>query len=673
MNRGIIIMSNEKGLISLALIKTTWEENKKDTIDMLIPFILFSISEKQEKDIISIEEVRQRLLDDFSMDIYSNVIESIIKRLTLPDNSSQAYITKKKGVCYRATKPIDTHSFSEKRMHYQNIQSKVIDTFIQFLQSKDIIFEEDVAEKELISYLCKYGHYIINENFTYQANNTIWTKRIGEFVESVYNKQELVFRYLTDIAKGGMLSTVYFNTNYHIKASQRFKDTRIYLDTPLLMHILNYSGESLKRAAQELLELLQKNGATVHAFEHNLHELEDILEAYVKRYRRGTLNTSYNFDYLIEQDVQPEKIETDIPSLTNMLRSKGITIDPTPPYDEHWKSIGNKAFNEYLSQKIHYKKDDRRDNDVESIAAIYRLRKQEKYHKYETCDALFVATNSYLVYYTQKYFKEEEKKYGIPAIVDDTFLTSLLWVKYVHNEDTLPTLKLIVDALAAQEPSQTFWDSFNRKIDELKERGEITEDELIELKYGTFSKKNMYDVTEGDVSKITHDSVALVKKMNFRMEHKEIIKEKETALEEKSKAENEKEAFKQKYEETHQQLIEYKATPHLRKLNKAQRWSNIIGTLLFSVILYLLVSIITNLSGTIVKNKLAIDIGVTGLILVFAKVFEFFLDEYLSQYTYKIKHCLYNKYKEHLYIKIQQNEPDDYPDIIAYLDENQAH
>lgn len=535
MKRGICFMTNEKSLISLALIKTNWEEYQKDFVDVIIPFVLYSISDLKCGEVVSITDTRQKLEQEFGMEIYNNVIESFLKRLASKEHCGVPYLYKSKGAYYRTEQFIDIKDFEQKRNEYQKNQNEVIDCFVDFLKSKDVIFDTSTAKKELISYLCRYGHNILKYDLKVN-NTTIWTKRVGEFIEWLYNSDKSIFKYLEDIAKGGMLSIVYFNNSKEVKISQKFKNTEIYFDTSLLMFALNYSGEIMQKTVQELIDLLYSNGATVCTFEHNLEELRGILEAYISRYRNGTLNTSYNFDYLIETDVKPEKIETDIPSLRYMLKSKRIDVKETPDYDDYWRNIGTTDFNNYLSKNINYRKDDRRDNDVASISAIYRLRERDVYHKYETCKALFVATNSFLVYHTQKYFKEKEGRKGIPAIVDDTFLTSLLWLKSIKKDDRLPTLKLVADALAAQEPSKTFWDSFIVKIDELREREEITEDELIELKYGLFSKKNMFDVTEGDSDKITHETVKKVQQMNFRMQHRAVIEENNILQSEKERA-----------------------------------------------------------------------------------------------------------------------------------------
>lgn len=666
MIRGIFFMVNDKSLVSLALMKTNWEEQQKDFVDMLIPFVLYSISSVKCDEIVSITDTRNKIKNEFGIDIYNNVIETFFKRISSNRHYKNPYLRKEKGTYYRTNEFIDIKSFEQARNIYIQNQEEVINYFLDFLKDKKIDFDETKAKKELISYLCKYGHNLLENNLVIREN-TIWTKRIGEFIEWSYKSDLSIFNYLKDIAKGGMLSVVYFNSNKEVKISQKFKNTEIYFDTPLLMFILNYSGDALQKTVQELVNLLYDNSATVCTFEHNLIELEGILNAYISRYRNGSLNTSYNFDYLIENDVKPEKIESDIPSLRYMLKAKKIYVKDTPNYNDYWKNIGVSNFDQYLSKNIHYKKDDRRDNDVKSIAAIYQLRDRPIYYRYETCKALFVATNSYLVYHTQKYFKSEEHRNGIPAIVDDTFLTSLLWLKSVKRDDTLPTLKLVADALAAQEPSQTFWDNFIEKLNELKSRDEITEDELVELKYGLFSKKNMFDVTEGDSTKITHETVKIVQQMNFRMQHKEIIEEKEQAINEKNSAINEKNLYQKKYNESYIELIKEKSIKYINQIKNRKKLLNILVLFVACIIIYSIINCITNIFGIISNIKEIINIGATAMILFISSVINLFIDKFISNQIDKMSIKILNSYIKKIYTNIRINENSYAEDIISLI------
>ena len=68
------------------------------------------------------------------------------------------------------------------------------------------------------------------------------------------------------------------------------------------------------------------------------------------------------------------------------------------------------------------------ERDVKSIAAIGRIRKDNKYKKIEDCKAIFVTTNYNLVESAEKCL--EHKKYEeIGYIITDVELTTILWLK----------------------------------------------------------------------------------------------------------------------------------------------------------------------------------------------------------------------------------------------------
>ena len=54
----------------------------------------------------------------------------------------------------------------------------------------------------------------------------------------------------------------------------------MFLDTPLLLHILGYSGEEFQESIKELVEILKNLGVQICYWQHNIDEVLSILEAY---------------------------------------------------------------------------------------------------------------------------------------------------------------------------------------------------------------------------------------------------------------------------------------------------------------------------------------------------------------------------------------------------------
>lgn len=524
MQYGVKFMSNDKSIISFAIMSIE-SNNNKDYIDMIIPFVLYILTDKKA-DIVSINDTKRRLLDEFGIKIPSNVLEALLKRLT---TNNYGYLRREKNLFFYTEKQIEIGNFEEERSKAQQNQLRVLDELYTFLQQKEIVFEKSEIDKRLIEYLSKYGYTVIeNDSVLSVDQKDIWNYRIGQFIEYVYNHNIYVYNYIKDIVKGAMLvSAIHMQENTRLREQMRFKDTQVYLDTPLLMHILGYSGEALKEACTELVKLLQDIGAEVCYFEHNEDEVKGILDAYILKYKRGRLEQSYNYEYLIENNITDIQATAYKMTVKSDLARLKIYCKEMPDYQDYNRNIDWIKFEEYISERISYKKDTRRKNDIESIAAVYRLRDRNNYKRIENCKAIFVATNSNLIYHINKYFKEIEKREDYPASIDDTLLTSIVWFKSTASSADLPSLRLIADALATQRPTRQFWEKFIDVVSKLEKDKQITDIEASELRLDALSKKHIYEVTEGDSSKINHASLAEALKLNDVRKHGEILNEKE--------------------------------------------------------------------------------------------------------------------------------------------------
>ena len=646
MNRWISFMPNNNSLISFSIISSSWEVCHKDTFDMLTPFVLYYIKESdiQPLNYFSIPETKQFLADEFGIKIYSNVLELVFQRLKKEeylkfDRKTKAYLLTKKE--------IDISEFKNKRDSYSIKQNLVLEKFFNSLKDKKISFDEKNATDAIISYLCKYGKDVISGNVDNQiANGDVWKSRVGRFINEMATSKSNIFEYIQDIAKGGMISSVIFQNDNNFKETKNFKNTKIYFDTPLLMHILGYSGTALMESVKEMTSLLIKHGAQLYYFRHNLYELEGILDAYASLYNKNQLNTSYNFDYFIENDIKPEKISEYKSLLQKNLQLEKLTLVDTPNYDDYGKNIDWNDFTSFISNKINYNDPKRLDNDVSSIASIYRLRKYDRYTSYENCNALFVTTNSSLSYYTNYYFKENGKT-GIPAIVNDNFLTGMLWLKSENNKQQLPTLKIIADSLASQSLSPEFWNAFINKVQEFEEKDIITSQEAAMLKVDIFTKRNVYDITDGDIDKLTHSSLKEILKRNDYQRHKEEIEENNKLR----KSNNEKDVV---IENLSQNYIDSRSEKYINNKISIWRFLICVGNLwviflcLFLVILSCLINYFTE-----IKPKIFCDYIISSIVFpTFLKV----IDKVLSCYNKGFKKAMYKKAQNILKNKIDKNE-----------------
>lgn len=656
---GVRFVANDKSLISFSLISSMWGKYKKDSIDMLIPFVLYSFSELDDNNsIVSVIDTKEFVEKEFGLKILSNIIEIIFKRLSKEEY--RILIRDKKRYLLADRKP-DVSEFKLQRDNNKKSNYIVQQEFYKFLDLKNITYDQNVANNALISYLCNYGRNIIADNIAILENGDIWNHRVGEFIQSISKDNELIFDYVKNIAKGGMIASIIFNNSTkNYRSNKKFKNTTIYYDTSLLMHLLGYSGRALYESISELTDLLQKQNAKICYFRHNLKELEGILNAYIRVYNLGKLNESYNFDYFIENEITPETISEYIVLLEKNLESKGLSVEDTPSYQNIAGNIDWEKFDKYLEKNIKYLNPNRRKNDVESLAAIYRLRTYSKYTNYESCHALFVTTNPSLVYHAKKYFRLDEERTGIPAIVDDTFLTGFIWLKNENIYEQLPTLKIIADALSSQTLSAEFWNLFLDKVDTYEKQNIITFEEAARLKVDIFTKKNIYDLTDGDIDKLDHGTMKELLKRNDMERHQALLEENDKLSSNIRKQDN-------TILELSNKIVDSRVQYYLSQKMKMWRFIIVAGKSWLFILCVTLV-ILTKLFDFLLTIGNSVFVNISSISIVFSIILKF-IDKKLSSYNKGVEYWFYKKSYNNLKNLVKQSEQEYCDEIISKIKE----
>ncbi|MDF2611460.1 MAG: hypothetical protein K0R92_2934 [Lachnospiraceae bacterium] len=655
MLNGVKFMTNEKSLISFAIMSVEWK-NERDYLDMIIPFVLNSIVSDSKSNIVSISETKRKLEKEFGIKLLSNVLELIFKRLT---NKDYGYLKLNNSSFFLTDKVINNEQFEKARVQATENQEYVLKELFKYYDSLQIEYNKIDVEKDLIKYLSKYGYSVLSENdFIDEDPQNIENSRIGKFIEYIYKNDNITFKYVKDIVKGAMLvSSLHMQKCKKIKLESKFKDTEIYFDTPLLIYALGYSGKAQEEAVKELINLLQDSGASVCYFEHTEDEIRGILDAYIAHYKRNTLYKSYNYDYLIEENVTDLDAEQYKIMLRSRLEKLGLKFKETLNFaSEEIKKVSWSGYEKYLEDHITYNKYSSRDNDIKSVVSMYMLRKRDNYSRIENCEAIFVATNLSLVMHTNNYFREVEQRKDYQVIIDDTLLTSIVWLKCTTCSDDLPTMKLISDALASQVPNKQFWEKFIQIVDKYKEEDLITEDEANELKYESFCKYNIYQITNGDYKKVNHGSIMETLEQNNKQKHQEIQGKYEKEVNEKNKVKD--------------MFIQEAGEKYLKKLFISDLYFGIskIWWIISTIVLYLTSNWVTGFNN--LQGKSAIIVSVLTVISPLAyfilKLIEKIIDRNINFIETYFTQKAHSTYENRIRILIFQNYDFYHEEIIQY-------
>lgn len=497
--------------------------------------------------------------------------------------------------------------------------------------------------------MSKYGRGVIGAKDskieTDNATEELYNYYIGVFISYIKENDEKYYSYVKEIIYGAMYaSALHMQHNIkRIQTNSRIENLKVFLDTPLLLHVLGYSGEELKESVIELVTILKNLGVKICYWQHNLDELTSILEAYEQHYLNGTLDKSRNFEYLVLQKTTPTDISRYKATLALDLKNNDINVheDPTLQMDELVKC---NSFEEYIKENMFYRSDTRRVNDVNSICFTYHLRTRQDFRRIENCEAIFVTQNHTLASLTKKYFKDIRNSDEYPAIIDDTLLTSIAWIKSETDGDKILNSKIIADAWAAQNVPAIFWEKCIEEMEKLQKHGEISQEQVYQLEYDFLARRQLYERTEGDVEKLNMGDIEQVLQQIEYNKHQELLDENERLKQEEKETKSENVDLSQR-------LLESKVNEYTRSFGV---WTMLAafrkGLLLIICILLVGISQVVSL---IQNQQPSLKLGVAAFVI---SVSVKYVDKELSSKRNTLSNLLFEKSKKFLEQKITKKE-----------------
>lgn len=338
------------------------------------------------------------------------------------------------------------------------------------------------------------------------------------FARYAFERDPLPFGYLENMVKGTMLMNALYFEDVRAKVN-RLPDLNVYLDTTPLLRALGMAPPEQRDAAREMLTLLGEFGVKAWVFSHTLEEIGGVLDGVAGALRRGRQGIREQaqiggrnreaIDALVKQGTTPGEIEALISDLESRLREFGVNRKETPPHVEK-DQVDESRFDEVLDEVVRYQSAGPRLKDLKSLAAVDRLRGALRPRELGTARALFVTANSGLVRASRRFFVEEDKDSPVGHAMLDLSLTAQLWVRSSNRKPDLPRQLLIADAYAALNPAPELWQRYVSHIVKLRERGEVTDEQVQTLVYHQQAKTVLLQRTNGNAEAVTEATVSEV-------------------------------------------------------------------------------------------------------------------------------------------------------------------
>jgi hypothetical protein len=494
-------------LAGLAVLKANWDHDRRSYLDNFVPFLAESLRTARVTEVTP-AEAQALLMGSFGIDIPQHAVTAILNR------ADKAGVVRRirRNSRYRIERDaLTTTALAEHREEALRRQEALLGAFQDFARaSHGREMSAERAEKALLDYI--EGHSLL----VAVGRSRPQLSLVGEpgddfiaasFIDRAVRSDPALFENLLTLVQGCMLSAaLYLPEPGNVQGA--FRDSTIYLDTPLLLRALGFVDDDVAAPTIELLRLARRHGARVACFHRTVAELEGILHSVHSVLcggrRQRTAGPTDVVGYAIAQGWSASDVTMKINSLPKSLRNAGIDVLPMPDHVIDL-TVDESAFDDLLQQQVRYQNDDARRHDLDAITSVHRLRRGRSVPQLGGCGPVLVTTNRRLVAAARDFFKPGKRTWP-PAVIDSD-LATLLWLKEPGASPDLPRKQVIADCYAALRPNEVMWSRYLDELERLEDGDDHTDEDLNLLRYSVDAQQELMARTKGRPEEINEGTI----------------------------------------------------------------------------------------------------------------------------------------------------------------------
>jgi hypothetical protein len=499
-------------LSTLAVLKANWDESSRTYLDNFVPFVV-DAARQCDGDRIAISQIGAKVRELFGITMPDAAVATVVKKA-----ARQGFGVREHGEFIVDAARAASADLSAARATAVREERALLAKLIAFAREHyEVQLTEEDAEKALLAHVerhavpllrmivrgAEYEGSLIDE----QSNSDFI---VSSFILSLSQRDPQGFEYLENVVKGSMLASVLY-LPVSAEVDKAFQRTSLYFDTPLLLRALGYEGQAAGVAARELLDLAYRTGAKLCCFRHTVDEVRGVLYANAHALsRQGRPNGSARGveAHFIANKVTPSDVELLLARLDRNIGDLRVQILDRPPPEEAL-TTDETALEAALDAAVFYPRREALLHDLDSLTAVYRLRRGATPLQLEHARAVFVTSNGPLVGVARRFFYLNARDVW-PLAMGDHDLGTLLWLKLPLQAPSLPQRQVIADCLSAMEPGQRLWGLYLREIEKLKADDGITESDYFLLRYTTEAKQALMEKTLGSETYVSPELVEAV-------------------------------------------------------------------------------------------------------------------------------------------------------------------
>jgi hypothetical protein len=492
-------------LASLAVLQANFDVNGRSYLDNFVPFVTQALVDLDRASTVA--EVAAAVHRRFGLTIPQPATKSILER------SKRAGVERRDHLYWLKDK---TSTFDEAqgndllRCHNalkQGLRAHAEEHGVQMTDAE--------AELSLAVFIDDHVASLVLSTAGQQVDTTSEPSFENEFlvasyVERISESDPAAYGYLLTLLQGSMLASALY-LPHQGETKRKFRNTTFYLDTPFLIRLLGFAGPELSLPAAEVVSLAKAYGAEIACFEHTVLELRGVLSRAGSSLRSRGRGQAYLNDverFFASKGAGPADVERVANGLERSLRNAGVSVKPLPLARD--ASVDEGALRRAIDEEIRYKSDGTLQHDVSALAAVARLRGAHTASYLEDSRAIFVTTNDSLVRASRAAATVQDARYTWPLAILDHTIATLLWLKEPVRAPDLPKKQLAADCFAALRPDGALWARYVDELRKLADDDQITDDDVVTLRYSLDAQRALVDQTRGDPAAVNTDTILKV-------------------------------------------------------------------------------------------------------------------------------------------------------------------
>lgn len=481
MTEVLLDMENTNALITVAMLAAIYENQQKDYLDIIKPFVCNLLPARNEY--IDFFHIKQHMESEYGfVNMPIGVIENIVDRLCRDVTG----LCSKQKSRYFMCGVYDNSDFRAKRLSIKSACADVSSALKEYLNSERALnVDEARCTSELLKFLDCCGHRVLKN--TESMRSLPVDERMGRyiacFIQNEKKKSSTIYDHVIELARGYMVyRCIYFFSESGIEQSNfSLKNVVVYLDTPLIINALGLDTEIRRQAVWDAINLAKSLGARVTVLQHNVEEAQGILNAYIAAYPRvqtfALQNiTSKEYSCLTIRSIAdrlPEKIASELNEQIDTAPGLGTSSD--------WDQINTEeALRQYYLKSIQGKENDdikllRIENDVRTLSYAMQLRNGDRPKQFANCKVIVLSDSKTARLAAKALYDSPLSRDEIDLVYGLNDFSCIAWLSSSSPSAEIAEDLLMYNASAALEAPDAVIEKMLKYVDELTETGAIGE------------------------------------------------------------------------------------------------------------------------------------------------------------------------------------------------------